>query len=231
MSATPSQLLPAIEVVLRTTESVPVPDLKKADLVQLAVDDFANRGIVRGALLRVPGLGLAPLVLAAGFNVDEGQLAVLTHIPDEPLTQVYAQFRGDLQAIVHGKVTPEMRTRIADIGRMVLVESPIVKGRRLVTSKLYLPTSLSAALAYVLGQLMKAGTGEKSDLRHCRLPSCGRFFFSSKESSKGDGAPLRRFCKGHGEEYRRLTSKDRTAASRRGITVEEYRARKAQANN
>jgi hypothetical protein len=229
MSATRDELLPALETVLRITRQMaPVVKVKRSDLIHLAVNDFANRNEVRGILARMPDVSMAAVVFDS-FGIDNIRLVVPTHIAEDPLTQVHRQFREDLAAIVAGAVTDELWGRIAEHGRIVAVVPPAAKGRRRTAPKLCLPTSLPSALAFVLSQLVKAGIGKDSDLRRCELPGCGRFFFSSEESPKGQGAPLKKFCKGHGEEYRRLTAKDRMAASREGITVEEYRARAARA--
>jgi hypothetical protein len=62
----------------------------------------------------------------------------------------------------------------------------------------------------------------------CRCKECGVFFFSSDHAGASGGRPRTDFCTDeHLEEYQRKTGADRKAASRAGVTVEEWRRRQA----
>lgn len=84
--------------------------------------------------------------------------------------------------------------------------------------------TLSTALRYAIVLLLDERLGLGRRLGHCQLKSCGRFFLADVEAK---GRIRRRYCSNeHMREADRAKGAERVAASREGIPVGEWRARK-----
>jgi hypothetical protein len=84
--------------------------------------------------------------------------------------------------------------------------------------------TLSAALRYAIVLLLDERLGLGRRLGHCQLNSCGRFFLADVGAK---GRIRRRYCTDeHMLQADRARGGERVAASREGISVAEWRARK-----
>lgn len=173
------ELQGALKTVLDVAEQSKSPALSEGELSR-AVVEFANQGVLRGPLLFVPGLAIP----AAFFQTGMKQLDVTM---DPVLPAQRDQLRKDLAAVVAGQVAARTISRLRKSARRIVMTPGGASGR----SVHYLPESMEALLAHVVGKLRDDAVSDGGDLRQCK--TCGLFFFSS-DRTRETGRPREAYC-------------------------------------
>jgi hypothetical protein len=187
----------------------PLTEQERGELLLRAVNGEALPGPQWDRLIGVSlmeGLKTGKWVLPAA-RVEELRPS-LTRIADDPGTAIDAL--GSLVSATNGWV--------------LTVPLVSVQGRRWVVREHIVAYTLEAALAYALSLLLDPSKDLGRQLRYCKYPPCGRFQFAQPRT--GPGHPATHYCgPEHEETHKRQLGKERKAAQRQGVTVEQYRKR------
>lgn len=173
MLQTEAELETAMRTVLAAAAD-PGESISKADLLQLVLD-FANQGILAGALLRVPGLHLPRAVFDAGMKsiVVTGATDGEGNKVDGLFPRLQDQLNKDLLSIARHRLAAARLTEIRKAAaRMVLIPRYPSTGA---VQYHHLPENHEAVFSYTLILLLR-DEHEVGGIGQCRLPGCDAFY-------------------------------------------------------
>jgi hypothetical protein len=208
-----NELERAISVVLEAAETGKEPPLSEAQFVRLVVE-FLNSGDPRGALARLPGVRAGIFRGPPGSVVDRktGRPAVMT----DETAETFVSGRRDLDAIVRNELPGASVARLrAEARRTVLAPSYEVTSGELRVMFHHMPQGVRAAIAYGALLMWDAVRPFRKDLKRCRLPGCGRFFFASDRVGPKGGRPRYAYCCDEHMEAGQTPGAERTRKWRR----------------
>lgn len=206
-----------------TTSRQSAPSMVERERVSMLLDAVNGEWIQVSDWSRLCGARLdgGPIrVDSSSWEMWSAQRIPLVEEARRPLRAALEGFLRDRDNAV-----PEVRANIAAItdGRVISIREMSQDGAQ---RDRVIAHSIGAALIFSLGFVFDLGKPYRRELRQCALPSCGKFALSIPSEQRGQ--PANFYCSDdHRNEHRKLQNRERTAASRAGMTVERYRQRRA----
>ena len=192
----------AQSVLLEVDSTADLPSIERKDLVRRVLD-FANTGLPKG----LPG----------AREMIHGTERFLVMTPEQDAQHV--ELQADLGAIVKGELSGPAIARLRKKARHVIVRSYAIDRRGVVAPReRHFVRNLEPLIADVL-LWIRGDTQLAKDIKRCRLPGCGRFFFASDLVSEpsAKGRRRHRYCSDEHMQQGQTPGAKRTA---------KYRAKK-----
>lgn len=203
-------LATAVDAVLAAVAAAADIGVTERELVELGLD-FANRGVLRSALLHVPGVNLPWALPAPDGRRPANASLVVFDVRLEPAFKVRRErLKRDLAALLSRRLKGERFDEIKELAQHVVLTPTYAlnEDRRLQVRHHVVPRSLDAVLAHIVMLLASDFSGE---IRQCALEGCDAFYLTGDRDKRSA-----KFCsEEHQAEHRRMAGAARQERYRR----------------